>query len=430
MKHRILLLISAAGACLTATAHAGCETGLYGVARGEVLAIQNSPPCSPEENTWYVFLDGRFGSLNGTDSPVRCNDGMVEVRQANGTFRVWEKIALRKTPTRFTSCRTELSGTLIEPVNAGGKPPLVVLVHGSEKRPMSASSIPYVLAAQGLMVFAYDKRGTGESRGDYTQDFNLLADDAAAAMVEARRLAAGRYSRAGFYGGSQGGWIAPLAATLCRADFVAVGFGLVLSPLEEDQEQVFSELRRKHYDDSVIARAREVTDATGAVIASHFTSGFEELARVKKRYAAEPWFAEIRGEFTGDVLVEDEAQLRRTGASRLDNLGIIWHYDAVAVLRSTSTPQLWVIAGDDREAPGDSTVQRLRALVRAGKPIDLYVFPNTDHGMTEFVEDADGTRHTTRVTEGYFRLVADWIKQEMKPPYGRGERFQRASRRD
>jgi hypothetical protein len=41
--------------------------------------------------------------------------------------------------------------------------------------------------------------------------------------------------------------------------------------------------------------------------------------------------------------------------------------------------------------------------------------------MYEFIEEADGTRRRTRITAGYFRLLGDWIKENLQPPYGRGE---------
>src|SRR3546814_3188443 len=92
-------------------------------------------------------------------------------------------------------------------------------------------------------VCSSDLRGTGGSDGEYTQNFELLAADAAKALDTARGMTAGRHGRAGFFGGSQGGWVAPLAATRTKADFVAVGFGLVASPIEEDREQMVSEVR-------------------------------------------------------------------------------------------------------------------------------------------------------------------------------------------
>lgn len=410
------LLAMTAGA-----AHAGCATGVHGNDAGDRVVITN--PVGTNSKTRYTFLDGRKGDVNGDDTLVRCENDQVAVKGMDGKFAAWKRVEISETAVHFTSHGTKLSGVLMEPSHPQGRPPLVVFVHGSERWPAIGFYYPYVLAAQGLSVLVYDKRGTGSSEGEYTQNFELLADDAVAALDEARRVAAGRYSRAGYFGGSQGGWVAPLAARRAHADFVAVGFGLVMTPLEEDREQVFKELREKHAPPQTIADAREVTNATGAVMASHFTSGYDQLTRVKKRFGSQAWFNEINGEFTGRILRDDEADLRRTGAARMDNLNIIWEYDALAAIRALDIPQLWVLAGEDREAPGTVTRERLIDLVHAGKSIDLYVFPRTDHGINEFTEDADGKRHFTRVADGYFRLLGDWIKQDIKPAYGRAEQI-------
>ena len=93
------------------------------------------------------------------------------------------------------------------------------MVHGSETEPAIHNTRALMLAAQGIAVFTYDKRGTGQSGGFYTQNFELLADDAAAAMQQAQALAAGRFSKAGYWGQSQGGWVAA-GTTRSRADFV------------------------------------------------------------------------------------------------------------------------------------------------------------------------------------------------------------------
>lgn len=430
MKRLVASLLCFSFAGVAFAAPNSCAYGVYGEPAKGLVAISNPTASGADAPMRYTFLDGRREDLNGrrddvngADGLVRCDKGVVSVRQADGHYAAQPKVPLRETPTRFKSHGTELAGLLIEPAQSSGKQPLVVFVHGSEKTPGTSSYYAYVLAAEGLTVFAYDKRGTGASEGDYTQNFELLADDAAAALNEARRLDAGRYSRAGFFGGSQGGWVAPRAAALAHADYVAVGFGLVLTPLEEDQQQVVLEMQDKGYDAAAIAKAREVTDAVDTVMASHFTAGYEQLAAVKRKFAKEPWLHTIDGEFTGEVLAEDEAELRRTGAARYDNLNIIWNYDAISAIRSLGMPQLWVLAGDDRDAPSGLTRERLTALKHEGKPIDLYVFPHTGHGMYEFVQKPDGSRQNTRITRDYFRLLADWIRQQDKPPYGAGERI-------
>lgn len=412
----------AAGLLLSAaTSAAACEPGVYRASDREIVAVTARAGAKGASDYRYIFLDGRRGAV-GKGADVECVDGQIGVRQAGGRVMVWPRMRLVETPTRFDSHGEKLAGMLIEPLEGGVKRPLVTFVHGSEKTSPIGGAYAYLLAAQGLSVFAYDKRGTGDSEGVYTQNFELLADDAVAAAGEARRLAQGRYKRFGFFGGSQGGWVAPLAAKTAKADFVAVGFGLVMSPLDEDRDQVASELVAKGYDAVVIAKAREVTDTTGDIIASHFTGGYERLAAIKRRFGREPWFAGIRGEFTGDILAADEAELRRIGAARLDNLGVIWRYDSMPVISGLAAPQLWILAGSDREAPLEVTRERLAMARKAGRPIDIYVFPGTDHGMMEFVEQPDGTRDYTRITDGYFRLVGDWIKGIRAPSYGRGER--------
>src|SRR3546814_11558712 len=86
-----------------------------------------------------------------------------------------------------------------------------------------------MLPAAGIGAFVYDKRGTGASGDKYTQVFSLLADDAVAALAETRRMAGARGTRFGFQGPSQGGWIAPPAATRTQGDFLFASFALPLS---------------------------------------------------------------------------------------------------------------------------------------------------------------------------------------------------------
>lgn len=64
-------------------------------------------------------------------------------------------------------------------------------------------------------------------------------------MREARRLAGSRLSRIGYQGGSQGGWVAPIAANRAPVDFVIVCYGLAVSVIDEDQEEVEIEIREK-----------------------------------------------------------------------------------------------------------------------------------------------------------------------------------------
>ena len=394
-----------------------CAPGTYAASDGDFVVLVKSPAVAAP-GLRYLFRDGRRGATTDAAAPLTCGIGDVVVGGKH-----WTPIAFRETPATFDSVGTKMTGVLIEPPGVDAGRPLVVMVHGSERTSPIGGVYGYAMAAQGISVFVYDKRGTGGSDGEYTQNFELLAEDAANALGQARGMAAGRYGRAGFFGGSQGGWVAPLAATRTKADFVAIGFGLVASPIEEDREQMVSEVRAAGLGDDAVALVNRLSQATAGLLLSDFRTGYDKLDAVRAEMKDKPWAAKIEGEYSGAIARMPSDDLRRIGRARVDNLELIWDYDAVAALKKLDAPLLWVLAGEDREAPIETTRGALLGLAKQGKPVDVYLFPRTDHGMWEFTTDANGERQITRITDGYLKLLADWIKRDVRGPYGRAERL-------
>ena len=411
----LLLLAALPGA--PALAQAACQPGTYAAPDGDFVVLAKSPAVAAPALR-YQFRDGRRGATSEASAPLVCVAAGVTVKGA-----AWKPIAFRETLASFDSVGTKMTGMLIEPPGNDAKRPLVVMVHGSERSSPIGGIYGYAMAAQGISVFVYDKRGTGGSEGEYTQNFELLAADAAKALDTARGMTAGRLGRAGFFGGSQGGWVAPLAATRTKADFVAVGFGLVASPIEEDREQMVSEVRAAGLGKDAEALVDRLSAATSKLVLSNFTHGYEALDAVRREMAAQPWVAAINGEYSGAIARMTNDELRRLGRARFDNVELIWDYDAVAALQKLDTPLLWVLAGEDREAPIETTRGALLKLAKAGKPFDVYLFPDTDHGMFEFTTNADGSRSITRITDGYLKLLGDWIKGDTHGAYGRAQRL-------
>ena len=397
-----------------------CTPGTYAAPDGDFVVLVKSPAV-PAPGLRYLFRDGRRGASSDAGVPFACGPDTVTV---NG--KVWKPVAFRETPATFDSVATKMNGVLIEPPGApDSKRPLVVMVHGSERTSPIGGVYGYAMAAQGISVFVYDKRGTGGSEGEYTQNFELLAEDAGHALGQARSMAKGRFGRAGFFGGSQGGWVAPLAATRTKADFVAIGFGLVASPIEEDREQMVSEVRAAGLGKEAEALVNRLSAATAQLLLSEFHTGYEALDAVRREMADKPWAAKIEGEYSGAIARTPNDELKRIGRARVDNLELIWDYDAVAALKKLDAPLLWVLARADREAPIETTRGALTGLAKAGKPVDVYLFPDTDHGMFEFTTNADGSRSVTRITDGYLKLLGDWIKGDVRGTYGRAEHLTR-----
>jgi hypothetical protein len=283
------------------------------------------------------------------------------------------------------------------------------------------STLQRMLPAEGIGVFAYDKRGTGASGGQYTQDFELLAADATVAVGEARRLAGARLGRIGFWGGSEGGWVAPIAANRAQVDFVIVCYGLAVNVIDEDQEGVALQMREKGYPPAVIAKALMVASAAENLFANDFKRGYRRFDAMKAQYGSAPWYTDVHGDYAWFVLqAHSDAELRAL-APKFD-WHTPFHYDSMPTLRSDKMPQLWILGGEDYEAPSAETSRRIKSLIKVGMPFTLALYPHAEHGMTLFGIQSDGTRVSTRYAPGYFAMMRDFIRSgTLSGSYGDAE---------
>ena len=396
-----------------------CHVGVYRLEDGSWVDVA---PLAGKGLRWRrldgstarVMLDAQghwvstLGSTTRVEGPQPqlgpCDEGRIVFEEQAGRRLIQD---VRET-TFVGQGGTHLKGRLILPPG-DGPAPIMVEVHGSEgANALDFNAFQRFAPVEGVGVFVYAKRGSGGSEGRYTQDFHILAEDAAAAVVEARRLAGSRAGRVGLHGGSQGGWIAPLAASQTPVDFVIVGFGLAYGALTEDSDQVMLDLKGKGWGADVLAHAREITDVTGAFIASHGKVGFAGLEAVRAKYRAQPWFADIKGEFTGFLLNTPNEQI--IAMAPVLDVGTSWDYDPLPVLSRLDTPMLWIQAEDDLGAPPDATRQRLIDLAAQGRPITLLEYPDTDHGIVRFETAPDGKRTTIGYAPGYYQAVLDWAK--------------------
>lgn len=393
---------------------APCETGIFRKDQTAFVAVTKSG-----KGYNYTFSDGMLGNTQDTGALLACANDAVLV----GANERWAKVAISVSNTRFESNGVMLAGRLMEAPGAGQNTPLVVYAHGSEGSGwIDRARDPYQMVGRGVSVFVYDKRGTGLSEGDYTQNLPRLADDLVAASREAKRLAQGRYGRFGLLGVSQGGWIVPLAQARAKAEFIGVGYGLLVDITEQDAAQVAKELRDRGYGDDVLATGRAMTDITARIVKSGYKDGLDELAQVQKKFGKEAWFSAIKGGYTGVFLGMPVEEMRKNGIPRFDKLDIDWSLNPVQVLSKVTVPQLWALAQEDRQAPVAVTVERLSVLRGQGQAIAIYLFPQADHGMWAYAEAPDGTRKHTHMAPGFYDLMADWAKGKVDGNYGQAYR--------
>jgi uncharacterized protein len=418
-----LMLVSLPGAQAQkaeAQSNGHCHVGTYRLADGRDVDI-----APDDENLRWRMKDGTSGeltlaadgswssTLGWTERPDgkrvsfgNCTGDKISFDGVEGhriVFDVFE--------THFQGAGVTIAGRLVMP-KGNDHVPIVVLVHGSDAgsalEGSGVFSLQRLFPSAGIGAFVYDKRGTGASGGKFTHDYLLLADDAIAAMREAKRLAAARAQRIGYLGTSQGGWVAPLAAKIEPVDFVLVAYGLAISPLEEDRSALALDITRHGYGADVLAKAMEVADATSAVLLSDFREGYDQVEAVRRKYEKEPWFPLLHGDVSFLILQKSPTELRELGPTLFPCAPL--QYDPMPVLRNLHVPQLWVLGQDDVDAPSAETAARLRALAASSSPITTAMFPGAEHVMYEYEVAPDGTRLWTRQPEGYFRMMVDFIR--------------------
>ena len=412
----VLLLLVAAPAVADATKD--CHIGSYRLSDGRAVDIA---PSEGDTLRWRLFTgdtgqlhpqkDGTWTSTYGwTNRPdgktvffSDCAKGEIRFGDESGN-----RITLDVHNTTFESGGIKLVGRLVMP-EGNGKVPVVVLVHGAEHdSALDSYALQRMLPAERIGAFVFDKRGTGSSGGAYTQDFSVLANDDIAAMKEARRLASPRAGRVGYQGGSEAGWVIPLAVNRARVDFAIVGFGLAVTVLQEDQESVALDMHFHHHSAEDTKKALELARAGERVVETGGKEGYEAFDALRRKYKSEPWYKDVHGDFLFFVLPLNKAQIDEQAKKLLFHTP--FRYEPMPDLRASTTPQLWILGGDDLDAPSAETAARIKSLIAAGKNFTLAVYPGAEHGMTEYELNAEGERLSTRYAPGYFQMMADFIR--------------------
>lgn len=431
MKKLLLLLLALAGgvALFLAFRSRPIDTrfsGAYRFADGRIAGI------TPVEDDILRLRDFSNGEVH-TLSPIgedrfAPRPGWLEEGPADGTVQLtadslsWsrggqeiraERLRLPEKTARFRSGDVELYGRLILPAGKGPHP-AIVQVHGSGKD--VATDFPveaWLLAPRDVAVLIFDKRGTGSSDGDFGMDFTQLAGDVVAAVDWLKRQPEIDGERIGLAGYSQGGWISPLAASKTDAvKFVLVGYGMIDSPAEEDRKETLYALRKMGFSDADLAKADELTRASHEVIRSRFESGWDRVGELKTRFKDEPWVDALGDSTAGSVMSYPGWALRIAGPKLMPRgLDRHWFYDSRPVLDKLDIPMLWLIAGDDIEAPNETTLAVLKQLAARGKPFETIVYPGADHGILLF-EEKDGERVYTGYAPGYFPKKVEWIRRQ------------------
>jgi dienelactone hydrolase len=303
-------------------------------------------------------------------------------------------------PVRFASDNFTLAGTLILP-EGSARHPAVFLFHGSGPQPRDLSTARW-FAQQGFVALAYDKRGVGESAGDFQAGpFMDLCDDGLAAVQFLKSRKEVDVHHIGVWGLSQGGWLGPLAASRSTdISFVIAVSGPGVSPGEQMLVYYGNELRYHGLPESEV---REATELRRHVWNYLFTgTGFEKARRELAAARHKRWFAKVDSQ--QDRLFEPLPEPAELNRARVVRFRREMTYDPVPALRALRVPALFLFGSEDRLIPVERSVAVIRDVLARSARTDftIQVFTGDDHSM----HLADGA-----LDERYLGVMQAWIAE-------------------
>ena len=294
----------------------------------------------------------------------------------------------------FRNSEVELRGTVLLPSGAGPFP-AVVFLHGSGPQVRGGfERFAKEFASLGIASLYYDKRGTGESKGSWiSSSLDDLANDAVAAVNHLKSMKEIDPSRIGFWAVSQGGWVAPLAASKAPGTaFLVVISGGGATPHESEMYAYRQHFKRMGLSKADTTKAVEILD-----------SYFGYLATGKDRDKVAAKLVPIR---TGTLapLAEQLDKILPSDENR-PNWSWVATYEPAAHIAQLKCPVLLLFGDRDTEQPPETAAARWReALAKGGNDrATIVVFPGADHTLRVRSAPAGGgsTGHEAPMAAGH-----------------------------
>lgn len=408
--------------------------GAYRFRNGDYIVIDRFPDSSDtlwvtdvksgEARTVFPRSETQFtgGPFLNVPSPTRktftFRGGGVHVIDLDVKGRQSGAFATRSPVAReevtFKNGDVTLSGTLLIPAakGKGGKHPAIVYTHGGNAQKREVYwGLGYLFAARGFVVLSYDKRGVGKSTGNWGEaSFEDLADDAVAGakFLQARTDVAA--NQIGFFGQSQGGWIAPLAASrFSDAAFAIALSGGGLSPADTELFDSEYELTKAGYTADEVKDALAFQKLKNEIIALPSDNAkWDEYAKARAIAKDKKWFRQPGIDIRGPEKRDDPiwTHMRR-----------FYAYDPAPTLRASKAPLLAIFGELDTPEGVKAQVTAIKQIMdQAGRQDYIVkVYPNGSHNLMEVPPDNPNEWvRLKRFPPGFFESIVDWTTTQLR----------------
>jgi len=351
----------------------------------------------PTDDATFMFN----GSVRGDTLTGSWNllgmESQVAVTRTRG-----EPLPYRSEDIRCQNGSVTLAGTLNVPASQSNRVPAVVFVHGSGAATRDGFNFwADQFSRMGVAALTFDKRGTGRSTGDWrSADFNDLAHDVLACVDRLKAHSGIDAARIGLFGQSQGGWVAPLAASLSPdVAWLVLVSGPSVTPAEQNWWEAESTLRALHVPQADLDRASTLWQQNDRV--TRTGEGFPDLESEVRR-AGTRWLAPIGLQPLPAADAPERLFLRR-----------ILDYDPLPALHAVAAPSLWIFGARDATVPTARCASVLESLKAEHKDVTVRMFPNATHAL--WTAPAVQSFQWPGLAPGYVDAVKEWVSSRIRP---------------
>lgn len=331
--------------------------------------------------------------------------------QASLASEPWHADALPSGKARqivFYNHGARLRGVLYMPSDDAPMPAIVALQDASVGTYDAAlyRHLSIALPAIGVAVLLFDRRGSGASTGSaQNATYETLADDGIAGARAIANLPHIDRSRIGYWGLSQGGWLALLAATRDpNAAFVVSVSAPLVTPAVQMEFAMANRLRILGYPQSAINAMLTARRAWSDYVAGRLprASAVAALAAIDH----EPWFDLMYLPSPSEVPTNPAASSWRKHMNE----------DPLASLLHVRIPALLSFGGADPWIPVNATLARLRSIVPTHPNISYAVISDASHEMmllrrASMSTDERTLRSVAPDAPAYFMVLGSWLTQ-------------------
>ncbi len=302
-----------------------------------------------------------------------------------------------KEEVRFQNGDVVLSGTLYLPSKSGSHP-AVVFIHGDGHEAREGYRFFAALFARnGIAALIYDKRGVGSSTGNWRQSrFSDLADDALAGVKLLKSRNDINPQQIGLLGGSQGGWIAPLAASRSKdGAFLILKSGPGVGPAQLATYKSVTRVRNAGYSLEVSEQVKVLMNLQFDILRTG--KGWEKLEAEVQKVRNEPWYRHV-------------AVMRHSNwDSSWMNYGLDIDFDPVPIFEKLNIPVLSLLGEADPETPVQETAAMLERIKKERKKdFTVKVFPKADHQ----IELPRQIKNRPHYASGYLDTMINWTLEK------------------